>query len=147
MAVPGVPCGTAAVDHAEGAGRTRRAGFKLPPLLLRAAAAARGYDVACSFLRQQNLLRAATSWPRGWDSSSRREGGQLRARPEHRSGIAPWEPVAPRGTDHSHVSTAACEASTSWTDCVKLLQEGSLFCWHAGTSRNPVLISPSSYCK
>ncbi|XP_026708092.1 histamine N-methyltransferase isoform X1 [Athene cunicularia] len=53
---------------------------------------------------KQNLLCAATSWPWGWDGSGHWEGGWPGACPQHRSSIVPWEPTAPRGTDHLYVN-------------------------------------------
>lgn len=131
--------GTAGRAHAGGAGWTGQTGCKL-----QAAAAAREYDIACSFFRQQNLLRAATSWPWGWDGSSHQEGSWTGVCPQQR-GVAGAR--GSKSTDHSHVSTAAREASSSLTACTELLQEGPLFCCCSATRPNPVLINASSCCK
>lgn len=151
MAVPGVFWGTAGRDHAEGAdghgGRRLNRPLclcrQLPPHQVMMSPT----PFSSSKKKNPPLHHAATSQPRGWDGRNRREGVRLGPRPQRRSGTAPWEPTAPRGRDRSRVSTAACEASTSLTDCIKLLRKGSLFRWRSATSRNPVLISPSSCCK
>lgn len=135
MAVPGVSWGIAGRARAEGAGRTGQTGCKL-----QAAAAAQGCDIARSLFRQPNLLRAATLWPWGWDGGSH-ESSWTGACPQQRCAVGAR---GSRSTDHTHVSTAAREASSGLTACTQLLQEGPLSCWCSATRPNPLLISPSS---